>query len=98
MDNDSGGVQPPRTLFSLGRPGAKRDNGTEPEAAVEAAAPCPACGAALIPGAAFCGECGAALTESAPAEAGGGAPGAGGADQTGLRGAGAGAPPPTPRR
>ena len=66
MDDDSGGVQPPRTLFSLGRPGSKKENGDGAVLADEVVSCCPACGAALVPGAAFCGECGAALTAAAP--------------------------------
>ena len=69
------GVKPPRTLFSLGRPGAKQDAGPgEPaEAPTDAAEEdegellfaCGACGAILPGGAAFCGECGTPIDTSA---------------------------------
>lgn len=68
--SDGKGVKPPRTLFSLGRPGAK-DTGeaTIDQSRVEAVDSdaaggeemqyaCGACGAILPTGAAFCGECG----------------------------------------
>src|SRR5689334_7428505 len=69
---ERGGVKAPRTLFSLGRPGAKRprDNGeatatVEEEVTVddvgeemEIQYACGACGALLPSGAGFCGECG----------------------------------------
>jgi hypothetical protein len=72
--NERGGVKAPRTLFSLGRPGAKAttsDEGAERGGAIDTAeAPedhlagdeiqyaCGACGALLPSGASFCGECG----------------------------------------
>lgn len=71
--NDRGGVKAPRTLFSLGRPGAKRPReGGEGTTAVETddvavdevpeemeiQYACGACGALLPSGAGFCGECG----------------------------------------
>jgi hypothetical protein len=66
--NDGRGVQPPRTLFSLGRPGSRaREEEVvadtlieEPVEAVdeEIQYACGACGALLPTGAAFCGECG----------------------------------------
>ncbi|MEZ5141195.1 MAG: hypothetical protein R2726_01565 [Acidimicrobiales bacterium] len=69
--DDSKGVKPPRTLFSLGRPGAKERGGAAvvDESRVEALDTdtgddeeiqyaCGACGALLPTGAAFCGECG----------------------------------------
>ncbi|MBI2704913.1 MAG: hypothetical protein HYX32_06445 [Actinobacteria bacterium] len=71
--NDRGGVKAPRTLFSLGRPGAKPPReGGESTAMVESDGvaiddvpdameiqyACGACGALLPSGASFCGECG----------------------------------------
>ncbi|MCX7621127.1 MAG: zinc ribbon domain-containing protein [Acidimicrobiales bacterium] len=63
--NDGRGIQPPRTLFSLGRPGSKTreedvaaDTLTEAAASEEIQYACGACGALLPTGAAFCGECG----------------------------------------
>ncbi|MFN8039002.1 MAG: hypothetical protein U0Q07_07295 [Acidimicrobiales bacterium] len=68
--SDGKGVKPPRTLFSLGRPGAKVERGgaavaVDPPADVatevadeEIQYACGACGALLPTGAAFCGECG----------------------------------------
>ena len=73
------GAKPPRTLFSLGRPGPKSataGTGTEePAAPADVAADttpvaddatelgCGACGSTLVPGAAFCGECGTPVAQ-----------------------------------
>src|SRR5690349_18659185 len=66
------GAKPPRTLFSLGRPGPKSataeaspdgaaDGGIDEAGGIETEVvelACGACGTTLLPHAAFCGECG----------------------------------------